>query len=472
MTTSRNNKGSPMVVNNTTDDEHDTKYSNFGQMLAASGLIPSNNTDNNILNTTNNNNNDNPNVITTVIATSTNPNNNNSNSNNNNESFNNLPLSPKNNSQQQPRLNINNMSFHFSNNPHAMNDPTIQDILTPFFQPFGVDPSHLPITSPPIFQSSLTRLNEPSNRRRISISNGQIGQLNDDVETVENLYNTQPPPMPIRYEHPQPQPQPPPLPQLNNFNNNNNTNNNNIINNNYQIKSKGVLSNTSASTVSLDPLSTSSNQQTSISNISQQFHNNAKQQQQTALVTLETPTDTPHSNSFQNQQSYFSSSSVSSDSNNALTTTNNSSLANSQISVIDNHSNYNYGSNNNNNMNMSNNNLNGNPMPGTTAWKRARLLERNRIAASKCRQRKKVAQLQLQNDYDDLLGENKILQKKLNYYEKLVTKFKKFNKNHMLHCESAKSSSDSLKMVEEMLMIDAGVQEVDEQGLVVSIKDK
>jgi hypothetical protein len=38
------------------------------------------------------------------------------------------------------------------------------------------------------------------------------------------------------------------------------------------------------------------------------------------------------------------------------------------------------------------------PIPGTAAWKKARLLERNRIAASKCRQRKKAAQIRLKED--------------------------------------------------------------------------
>lgn len=38
------------------------------------------------------------------------------------------------------------------------------------------------------------------------------------------------------------------------------------------------------------------------------------------------------------------------------------------------------------------------PIPGTAAWKKERLLERNRIAASKCRQRKKQEQVQIQNN--------------------------------------------------------------------------
>lgn len=38
------------------------------------------------------------------------------------------------------------------------------------------------------------------------------------------------------------------------------------------------------------------------------------------------------------------------------------------------------------------------PIPGTAAWKKERLLERNRVAALKCRQRKKQAQQQLQDN--------------------------------------------------------------------------
>lgn len=45
-------------------------------------------------------------------------------------------------------------------------------------------------------------------------------------------------------------------------------------------------------------------------------------------------------------------------------------------------------------------NPNNGPIPGTAAWKKERLLERNRVAASKCRQRKKQAQKQLQDNMD------------------------------------------------------------------------
>lgn len=43
-------------------------------------------------------------------------------------------------------------------------------------------------------------------------------------------------------------------------------------------------------------------------------------------------------------------------------------------------------------------NPNNGPIPGTAAWKKERLLERNRVAASKCRQRKKHAHQQLQEN--------------------------------------------------------------------------
>lgn len=61
----------------------------------------------------------------------------------------------------------------------------------------------------------------------------------------------------------------------------------------------------------------------------------------------------------------------------------------------------------------------GGPIPGTAAWKKERLLERNRIAASKCRQRKKQAQQELQKSiskYEKEMKDQKDLIKK---YEKL-----------------------------------------------------
>ena len=56
------------------------------------------------------------------------------------------------------------------------------------------------------------------------------------------------------------------------------------------------------------------------------------------------------------------------------------------------------------------------PIPGTNAWKRAKILERNRIAASKCRAKKKNMQKKLEEDVAVLQEENdklKIMMKDL-----------------------------------------------------------
>lgn len=96
------------------------------------------------------------------------------------------------------------------------------------------------------------------------------------------------------------------------------------------------------------------------------------------------------------------------------------------------------------------------------------MLERNRVAAYKCRQRKKVAQVQLQKDFDVLAEENRVVKKKLDYYEKLVTKFKTFFEGHLGRCAS--NERESLKIIESMLRIDSGVSEVDDSGLVVKME--
>lgn len=68
-------------------------------------------------------------------------------------------------------------------------------------------------------------------------------------------------------------------------------------------------------------------------------------------------------------------------------------------------------------------NPNNGPIPGTAAWKKERLLERNRVAASKCRQRKKQAQQQLQDNMDR--HERKILDQetRLKKYEALLRRY-------------------------------------------------
>ncbi|ODV82731.1 hypothetical protein CANARDRAFT_30590 [[Candida] arabinofermentans NRRL YB-2248] len=62
-------------------------------------------------------------------------------------------------------------------------------------------------------------------------------------------------------------------------------------------------------------------------------------------------------------------------------------------------------------------NPNNGPIPGTSAWKKQKILERNRVAASKCRQKKKVLQEKLQQDIDKSQMENRLLMKKNKYLE-------------------------------------------------------
>ncbi|CAI5757752.1 unnamed protein product [Candida verbasci] len=64
------------------------------------------------------------------------------------------------------------------------------------------------------------------------------------------------------------------------------------------------------------------------------------------------------------------------------------------------------------------------PIPGTAAWKKERLLERNRVAAFKCRQRKKQAQMQLQDSVNKLETELKEKNEKLNKLELLLNHYK------------------------------------------------
>lgn len=66
-------------------------------------------------------------------------------------------------------------------------------------------------------------------------------------------------------------------------------------------------------------------------------------------------------------------------------------------------------------------NPNNGPMPGTAAWKRERLLERNRVAASKCRQRKKHAHQQLQDNMSKFENEISSQNVKIQKLEKLVS---------------------------------------------------
>ncbi|QLG73831.1 hypothetical protein HG535_0F03420 [Zygotorulaspora mrakii] len=335
-------------------------------------------------------------------------------------------------------------SASFSNsNSHTINDPSTQEYLSPFFQPFGIDVTHFPLTNPPIFQSSLTSLDEPVKRRRISISNGQINQLSEDLETLENLYNTQPPPLPPRFDH---QPMQTQIPSQ-------------IQNQSQAQTQRHVQRQTQRQDPQPNLAENALRQQAkfqqfeSVNNSVPQAHIQANPDDEIAAKSISgSASSTTWENSNGNSlhcsdvlSQQRSSQQVAVDVSPAPVKRSSSSSSNSSY-----------------------NNRMSDPIPGTNAWKRARLLERNRMAASKCRQRKKVAQLQLQKDFGVISAENKVMKRKLDYYEKLVAKFKRFSEAHLRKCSG---SDDSLDIIEEMLMIDSGIKEVDDSGLIVKLED-
>lgn len=75
-------------------------------------------------------------------------------------------------------------------------------------------------------------------------------------------------------------------------------------------------------------------------------------------------------------------------------------------------------------------NPNNGPIPGTAAWKKERLLERNRVAASKCRQRKKHAQQQLQDNMNKAERQMKEKEALLKKYENLIEIYNSALKRH------------------------------------------
>lgn len=70
------------------------------------------------------------------------------------------------------------------------------------------------------------------------------------------------------------------------------------------------------------------------------------------------------------------------------------------------------------------------PIPGTAAWKKERLLERNRVAASKCRQRKKHAQQQLQNNVTRYQKDLQEAHAKVAVYENLILQYNSALERH------------------------------------------
>lgn len=75
-------------------------------------------------------------------------------------------------------------------------------------------------------------------------------------------------------------------------------------------------------------------------------------------------------------------------------------------------------------------NPNNGPIPGTAAWKKERLLERNRVAASKCRQRKKHAQQQLQDNMNKAQNQVKEKEELIKRYSSLLEVYNEALKRH------------------------------------------
>lgn len=508
-TTAATATGTILPINNNTTNIKNVNKSNgkLPMNLTMNGSIENSNNNSSVNNTNTNNNsntftNDSTTMDTNDIEFQNHNNNNNNNSNNGRT--NNI-------SNYNKQLYMMNMT----NNPHLINDASIQETLSPYFQPFGVDVAHLPMTNPPIFQSSLPVYDEPVPRRRISISNGQISQLGEDIETVENLYNTQPPPLP-RYHD-------------NSYNTNKQMinmsqqvtpaqdtmyvpqqvipNNQNIRPKQESITSIGYATNNNSA---LGPTDINMRQQLPQQQYQQHVpQQQMLQQQQNIRQTIPPQQQMNNATPYTQQVNYRTDNPIVMKQQPVQSTIPDGispATVPTQIEPSNRHSmsdityqdkrikqEYNEPSNLSNIPSQppsqpQSQQKNYNPYPsynrsdegtpGTTAWKRARLLERNRIAASKCRQRKKVAQLQLQIDYDKINKENIILKKKLVYYEKLISKFKKFTESHFNTCHKTSGSvndddKNALKIIQEMLMIDEDIHEVNDNGKIIklSVKD-
>jgi hypothetical protein len=98
-------------------------------------------------------------------------------------------------------------------------------------------------------------------------------------------------------------------------------------------------------------------------------------------------------------------------------------------------------------------NPNNGPIPGTAAWKKERLLERNRVAASKCRQRKKKAQMKLQDDVNKIEGE---LKEQKDVIEKLSRALSFYNLQLKTYFD--KNDPESLEKLREF--VDLGIQDL------------
>lgn len=247
---------------------------------------------------------------------------------------------------------------HYGNTIGDDND--ISANLKPIYKNYNIDVTQWPLTNPPIFENVMPNYEgfEPSNvmqhmpdgqepfhvmtekdrsRRRVSISNGQIDQLNNDLLQMDQLYCSQPPIYPRLL-----------------------LNNNLPLNNMVRNNTNEVLNQPSEQT-ELDS--------------AKQIAQNASEDG--PVVKNESDvSDLSKSSGKQSTGKKTGAKRILPPSNTLI--------------------------------------------PGTPEYKKARLLERNRIAAMKCRQRKKLERDLMERDYDKLIAENKELKKKIQALETLL----------------------------------------------------
>lgn len=99
-------------------------------------------------------------------------------------------------------------------------------------------------------------------------------------------------------------------------------------------------------------------------------------------------------------------------------------------------------------------NPNNGPIPGTAAWKKKRLLERNRIAASKCRQRKKQAQQELQDNNYKFEVQITNQQNKIKKYALLTKKYNYKMNLLLLELKNRNLSQINIAGIQKLIAID------------------
>ncbi|KAL6940583.1 hypothetical protein ACO0QE_004490 [Hanseniaspora vineae] len=370
-------------------------------------------------------------------------------------------------------------------------DKTIQQQLNPFYQPYGIDVSHFPLTNPPIFQNLMfddsciptfstdtsTATPSPNNiklnnnehgnsngnnehqvhqaqadaskpkapaktntelfkeqqmqrqssrnrypfQRRISISNGQIGQLNENMIMVDEVYYTQPPPMPNTYfqNHPQQQQQ------------------------QQQQHQQPYLSNQG------DKNGPKQEQHLFGSSLDGQLHGSSQLENKTVAIKKEDSAGNPdfrfldYNNDLQKIQSQSQLNAemgvdfgeygddklgLGSDlvnRNDAATAAVMAGMNAPSMEMLSSNESY--------LQHSSSKKKSGARrilppstefVPGTEEWKRSRLLERNRIAATRCRQRKKLQQEQFMKEYLDLKYNNVELNNRVVMLERELAELK------------------------------------------------